>query len=362
MGRPRKSDGTVDLPRDCWAKILEHYADVCDLERNGYNVRKLRVPATPVYGFGRFGIFFRRDERKDLLREVDMERKRRSDFTRACARTACRLRSVCTMLKEIMDGDVGEKMYAVMWTRVKNECGRARIVEREDPYGLWDLPNVKRPDLQKELRQADVSAPRAMTKLQKLELACMNGCQLCDKHPTTRKVMWHFGMRLCKECTHERTILEQDLTKADPSVLPKHYRGLPFDHVYVLPRDQRQASRHRRFWKADIRRRQLADKERLKRAREDEELKTKTKLRIIRKNARELKQQERDRVRAQRKLDIDSIIREYVREGVDLERSELYKKHTAMARPLTAEFKRTHMREILAELPRDCLTYHHAYP
>jgi hypothetical protein len=74
-----------------------------------------------------------------------------------------------------------------------------------------------------------------------------------------------------------------------------------------------------------------------------------------RKQFREEKLSQRDGVREQRKKDIIHMMTTtFDVTEAQLETSVSYRKHIAMARPLTARFHRTHMRQILDELPEEC--------
>lgn len=346
MVRPKKPTHAVELPRDCWEKIFYMYLEVAAPERSGVP----EMPPAPEHRWqwDRFGNVIDHDtlEHREQREAV---RKRRSEHTRACARTLIGLRRVCKLFREILDEkEVGGPMYDVMWRRVKDECGRPRVpIYRDEPMRMA---------VDDSLELADSLAP-GLTSLQKLSLACEKGCQCCNKHPITRKVLWQFGVRICSSCARDKTVLERDL-ELNALVRPEHYDDLPFEYITLYSRLHFDQVRVRRFWKASVIKRREATLEREKRLRADVEAAKMKAEKEKKRKARLATQWKLEEVRAERKTKMTTILGKHVRDLSALEMSETFKRFSAVARPLSAEFETRHMRVILSELPNEALAPH----
>ena len=71
-----------------------------------------------------------------------------------------------------------------------------------------------------------------------------------------------------------------------------------------------------------------------------------------RKRKRDELQSVRDAKRDKRREDMNAILTQYVVDEKSLEFSETYRKHAAMARPLTIQFHKTYLATILSEIPK----------
>lgn len=346
-GRPRKATHDVDLARDCWEFIFRRFLDSADPD--------VAVPSPPeceppnanrlVEVLGGF-LDDDEDERFWRNRHQHEERVRfwhnrrqhrkttakRLDFVRTQARTLLALPSVSKTFKEVCDeGGLFADMCDTLWARVKR--------------------------LDDSLENGDKQAPPTMTSAQKLRLFEGTGCQSCDNHPliSFKWVFWGFGARLCQRCMRVRMVTEEVLQR-DPDTLPEHYRGLPFSSDrYSAYLNGNPAPGRKLYWRADVDERKSVTRERQKRQREAEENEKKLLEKRKRKQFREEKLSQRDCVREQRKKDIIHMMTTtFDVTEAQLETSVSYRKHIAMARPLTARFHRTHMRQILDELPEEC--------
>ena len=348
-GRPRKSTHDVDLARDCWEFIFRRFLDSADPD--------VAVPSPPeqpmpnanrlveVLGIGGF-LDDDEDERFWRNRHQHEERVRfwhnrrqhrkttakRVDFVRTQARTLLALPSVSKTFKKVCDeGGLFAHMCDTLWTRAKR--------------------------LDNSLENGDRLTPPTMTSAQKLRLFEGTGCQCCDRHPliSFKWVFWAFGARLCERCSRVRMVPERDLLR-DPDTLPEHYRGLRFSaDRWSTMLDGAVAPGSKLYWRADVDERKSVTRERQKREREAQENEKKSSEKRRRKQIREEKLSQRDDVREQRKKDIIQMMTTTFNvTEAQLETSETYRKHSAMARPLTARFHRTHMRQILDELPEEC--------
>lgn len=346
MVRPKKPTHAVELPRDCWEKIFSLYLEVAAPERSGVPEMP-EAPRPRPWQWDRFGNPVDPDPPEQRM-ERELIQKRRSDHTRACARTLIGLRRVCKLFREILDErEVGGPMYDVMWRRVREECGRPRMRWfRDGPEDVHDVLEV-----------ADSLAPRGMTSLQKLTLACEKGCQCCDRRPITRKVIWQFGVRICSLCARDKTVLERDL-ELNPLVRPEHYEDLPSEYIALYTRYNQEQLRVRRFWKASVVKRREVTMERDKRLRESAEAAKLKAEKEKKRKARLANQLKLDEVRAERKRKMTTILGKHVRDINALETSETFRKFSAVARPLSVEFEIRHMRKILGELPNEALAPH----
>jgi len=347
-GRPRKSTHDVDLARDCWEFIFRRFLECADpdVAFGGALPNQNPLYRNPHQRLDIMGVFDP-DERAALLREFEdddvnwrynyrrthrTEVGQRLHFVRTQARTLLALPSVSKTFKKVCDeGGLFAHMCDTLWTRAKR--------------------------LDNSLENGDRLTPPTMTSAQKLRLFEGTGCQCCDRHPliSFKWVFWAFGARLCERCSRVRMVPERDLLR-DPDTLPEHYRGLRFSaDRWSTMLDGAVAPGSKLYWRADVDERKSVTRERQKREREAQENEKKSSEKRRRKQIREEKLSQRDDVREQRKKDIIQMMTTTFNvTEVQLETSETYRKHSAMARPLTARFHRTHMRQILDELPEEC--------
>ena len=85
----------------------------------------------------------------------------------------------------------------------------------------------------------------------------------------------------------------------------------------------------------------------------EEEKKERKALQMKRKRERDELQSVRDAKRDKRREDMNVILTQYVVDEKSLELSETYRKHAAMARPLTIQFRKTYLATILSEIPKN---------
>lgn len=145
------------------------------------------------------------------------------------------MRQTCSTLRNILSGDFGEQLFCSAFHNL------AEFTDAAD--GAKD-------------------APALMLWMQKAWYLVTLGCQGCDKHATTRKPNWTFGVRMCKECLMKRTVCDWEL-KRDKDEWTEHATyeeltaSLPSDEVHGFNRHRRRNKEYTmtRFWKKSVKKR-----------------------------------------------------------------------------------------------------------
>ena len=193
-------------------------------------------------------------------------------------------------------------------------------------------------------------APETMSHENKLALFFGETCQMCgeDVRKNTvvyRGVQWRVGARVCDECLHVNLMAppKRDtptLIDGQP-ILEEHYKSLP--KIELNGEDW--------YWRNSVLKNMEQTKERQRRL--EEEKKERKALQMKRKRERDELQSVRDAKRDKRRKDMNAILTQYVVDEKSLELSETYRKHAAMARPLTIQFRKTYLATILSEIPKN---------
>jgi hypothetical protein len=180
------------------------------------------------------------------------------------------------------------------------------------------------------------------------------GCQGCDQHPLIdwKWVLWAFGARLCKTCWGARTITDDVLGRTGELRYEwECYQRLRLSSLPMPDSEDFGHVRERRRWRADVDMLHSIVHERETKMRVLAKIKEKQRRKLVREEARA----RQNDVREQRKRDlIRMMTTTFTVTEEQLETSESYRKHSKISRPLSARFNRTHMRQILEELPDAC--------
>ena len=178
-----------------------------------------------------------------VCRDVDEDKKRRAnragDFVdkrkdvykkRLCALFA--MRETCSQLRRLLNGAFGEELFRRLFERLAEFSDAAR---------------------------GESNAPATMLWRHKAWYLTKLGCQGCDKHATTRKPNWTFGVRMCKECLMKRTVCDWELNRDEEWTKHGTYEeltvGLPSDEVHGWSEFWRAAYVMTRFWKKSVKKR-----------------------------------------------------------------------------------------------------------
>ena len=145
------------------------------------------------------------------------------------------MRQTCSTLRNILSGEFGEELFHSAFDNLAEFTDAADGAARAPPSMLW---------------------------MQKAWYLVTLGCQGCDKHATTRKPNWTFGVRMCKECLMKRTVCDWEL-KRDENEWTEHatYKeltaSLPSDEVHGFNRNRRRNKYFTmtRFWKKSVKKR-----------------------------------------------------------------------------------------------------------
>ena len=160
----------------------------------------------------------------DDIRAGDFVDKRKDVYKkRLCALFA--MRETCSQLRRLLNGAFGEELFR-------------RLFERRAD-AAWGESN----------------APATMLWRHKAWYLTKLGCQGCDKHATTRKPNWTFGVRMCKECLMSARCVTGSSRDAKHGTYEELTVGLPSDEVHGWSEFWRVAYEMTRFWKKSVKKR-----------------------------------------------------------------------------------------------------------
>lgn len=191
-----------------------------------------------------------------------------------------------------------------------------------------------------------------MSHENKLALFFGETCQMCGKDVRKntvvyRGVQWRVGARVCNECLRVNLMAppKRDtptLIDGQP-ILEEHYKSLPLIEF----------NGESWYWRNSVLKNMERTKERQRQLEEEKKKKERKALQMKRKRKRDKLQSVRDAKRDKRREDMNAILTQYVVDEKSLELSETYRKHAAMARPLTIQFRKTYLEKILSEIPKN---------
>ena len=279
-------------------------------------------------------------------------------MAKRCGKTISALRGTCQTFRRVMDGPIGRDVCREAWETVTKCCSGV--------YPYVRMPNVFIPPSYGSvvspygLDESAASlyesrfAPSTMSHENKLALFFGETCQMCGddvrKKNTVvyRGVQWRVGARVCDECLRVNLMAppKRDtptLIDGQP-ILEEHYKSLPKIKFTT-------SKRNKWYWRNSVLKNMERTKERQRRL--EEEKKERKALQMKRKRERDELQSVRDAKRDKRREDMNAILTQYVVDEKSLELSETYRKHAAMARPLTIQFRKTYLATILSEIPKN---------
>ena len=277
-----------------------------------------------------------------------------------CGETIVALRATCREFRRVMNGPVGREVCREGWEAVLAHCS--------DPYlaflgvqfhpGFGRMERVQRRDRAGLLDGATMAAPTKMTRENKLALWCGKACQICGNEAVPadqrdvrmdRGVRWSIGARVCTACLQRNCMAPPKPGRDAPVIvdgqpmLEEHYKSLTPLNVHG----------RRVYWRNSVLKNMERTKERQRRLEEQKRARKRLAVKTQKKEMRDKVQAVRDAIRDKRRADMDAILFNHVIDGKYLELSETYRKHAAMARPLTHWFRKTYLRKILNEIPEN---------
>ena len=344
------SRDVVELPYDIWERII---ARIIRSEEFGSYVQYHKTKLCRVKVRGPHEIIW-----EDLDRHVGMDEMAvaneearitslaNESRAKRCGKTISALRGTCQTIRRVMDGPIGRDVCREAWETMMKCCTVAFLPM---PWSQRGRPRTSRRTVTSLYRS--VKAPSTMSHENKLALLFGETCQMCGedvKEKNTevyRGVQWRVGARVCDECLHVNLMAppKRDtptLIDGQP-ILEEHYKSLP--KIELNGEDW--------YWRNSVLKNMEQTKERQRRL--EEEKKERKALQMKRKRERDELQSVRDAKRDKRREDMNAILTQYVVDEKSLELSETYRKHAAMARPLTIQFHKTYLATILSEIPRN---------
>ena len=368
------SRDVVELPYDIWERIIariirsEKFGSYVQYDSFGVCRAKVREPMW-VYDI----VWEELDRRAPIsdVRGAHEEARiiKLANIIRAKrrARTISVLRGTCQTFRRVMDGPIGRDVCREAWETMMKCC--------LDAFPCIPWPNIG-PSWYGDGYYSSYGdavcspyvsaihnsyggavsvyrsreAPETMSHENKLALFFGETCQMCgeDVRKNTvvyRGVQWRVGARVCDECLHVNLMAppKRDtptLIDGQP-ILEEHYKSLP--KIELNGEDW--------YWRNSVLKNMEQTKERQRRL--EEEKKERKALQMKRKRERDELQSVRDAKRDKRREDMNAILTQYVVDEKSLELSETYRKHAAMARPLTIQFRKTYLATILSEIPKN---------
>ena len=280
-----------------------------------------------------------------------------------CGETILALRATCREFRRVMNGPVGREVCREGWEAVLAHCSDSFLeyvgVQFHPRFGLME--RVRRRDSTGLLDAATTAAPTKMTHENKLALWCGTECQICGNEtfwademdgngPKDWGVRWSIGARVCKVCLVKNCMVPPKPGRDAPvneingqPMLEEHYKSLT---PLIL-------HGKRVYWRNSVLKNMERTKERQRRLEEQKRARKRLAVKTQKREKRNKMQAVRDAIRDKRRADMDAILLDHVIDVKYLELSETYRKHAAMARPLTCLFRKTYLRKILNEIPEN---------
>ena len=342
------SSDVVELPYEIWERII---ARIIRSEEFGSYVQYDKTRRYRVKVRGLHEIVWEELESRMGKQEAEVQNYEASTtklanviMAKRCGKTISALRGTCQTFRRVMDGPIGRDVCREAWETVIKCCLDAFL-----PIQLPNSrPRTSRRTMMSVYRSRE--APSTMSHENKLALFFGETCQMCgeDVRKNTvvyRGVQWRVGARVCDECLRVNLMAppKRDtptLIDGQP-ILEEHYKSLP--KIELNGEDW--------YWRNSVLKNMEQTKERQRRL--EEEKKERKALQMKRKRERDELQSVRDAKRDKRRKDMNVILTQYVVDEKSLELSETYRKHAAMARPLTIQFRKTYLATILSEIPKN---------
>jgi len=277
-----------------------------------------------------------------------------------CGETVLALRATCREFRRVMNGPVGREVCREAWEAVLAHCSDSYLVYMGGQFhpGFGRTARVQRRDRAGLLDGATKAAPTKMTHENKLVLWCGTACQICGNEavPADRrdermdpgvKIWWSIGARVCAGCL-QRNCMAPPIPGREPVIdgqpmLEEHYKSLTPLNLHG----------RRVYWRNSVLKNMERTKERQRRLEEQKRVRKRLAVKTQKREVRDKVQAVREAIRHKRRADMDAILLNHVINGKYLELSETYRKHAAMARPLTHWFRKTYLRKILNEIPEN---------
>ena len=344
------SRDVVELPYEIWERII---ARIIRSEEFGSYVQYDKTRLYRVKVRGLHEIVWEEVERRMGKQEAEVQNYEASTTKLAnvirakrCGKTISALRGTCQTFRRVMDGPIGRDVCREAWETVIKCCLDAFL-----PIQLPNSrPRTSRRTMMSVYRSRE--APETMSHENKLALFFGETCQMCGedvrKKNTVvyRGVQWRVGARVCDECLRVNLMAPPkrgSLIDGQP-ILEEHYKSLPKIKFTT-------SKRNKWYWRNSVLKNMERTKERQRRL--EEEKKERKALQMKRKRERDELQSVRDAKRDKRREDMNAILTQYVVDEKSLELGETYRKHAAMARPLTIQFRKTYLATILSEIPKN---------
>ena len=341
------SSDVVELPYEIWERII---ARIIRSEEFGSYVQYDKTRRYRVKVRGLHEIVWEELESRMGKQEAEVQNYEASTtklanviMAKRCGKTISALRGTCQTFRRVMDGPIGRDVCREAWETVIKCCLDAFL-----PIQLPNSrPRTSRRTMMSVYRSRE--APSTMSHENKLALFFGETCQMCGedvrKKNTVvyRGVQWRVGARVCDECLRVNLMAPPkrgSLIDGQP-ILEEHYKSLP--KIELNGEDW--------YWRNSVLKNMEQTKERQRRL--EEEKKERKALQMKRKRERDELQSIRDAKRDKRREDMNAILTQYVVDEKSLELSETYRKHAAMARPLTIQFRKTYLATILSEIPKN---------
>jgi hypothetical protein len=344
------SRDVVELPYEIWESII---ARIIRSEKFGSYVEydSTRLYRAKVRGLHE--IVWEKLESRMWMQEAEVVNyqaklaKLANDVrAKRCGKTISALRGTCQTFRRVLDGPIGRDVCREGWETVIKCC--------LDVFRLIQVPNSRpRPWPSAMSLYRSREAPSTMSHENKLALFFGETCQMCGedvrKENTVvyRGVQWCVGARVCNECLRVNLMAppKRDtptLIDGQP-ILEEHYKSLPLIEF----------NGESWYWRNSVLKNMERTKERQRQLEEEKKKKERKALQMKRKRKRDKLQSVRDAKRDKRREDMNAILTQYVVDEKSLELSETYRKHAAMARPLTIQFHKTYLEKILSEIPKN---------
>ena len=345
------SRDVVELPYEIWERIIariirpEEFGSYVEYIYVGFRLYRVKVRGPHEIDWEELDRDVRVDEVAVAKEEARIIKLDNDSMAKRCGKTISALRGTCQTFRRVMDGPIGRDVCREAWETVIKCCLDAFL-----PIQLPNSrPRTSRRTMMSVYRSRE--APETMSHENKLALFFGETCQMCGedvrKKNTVvyRGVQWRVGARVCDECLHVNLMAppKRDtptLIDGQP-ILEEHYKSLP--KIELNGEDW--------YWRNSVLKNMEQTKERQRRL--EEEKKERKALQMKRKRERDELQSVRDAKRDKRREDMNAILTQYVVDEKSLELSETYRKHAAMARPLTIQFRKTYLATILSEIPKN---------
>ena len=354
------SRDVVELPYEIWERIIariirpEEFGSYVEYIYVGFRLYRVKVRGPHEIDWEELDRDVGVDEVAVAKEEARIIKLDNDSMAKRCGKTISALRGTCQTFRRVMDGPIGRDVCREAWETVTKCCSGV--------YPYVRMPNVFIPPSYGSvvspygLDESAASlyesrfAPSTMSHENKLALFFGETCQMCGEDVTRfqvvyRGVQWCVGARVCNMCLLEN--LEARPKRDTPTlidgqpILEEHYKSLPLIEF----------DGENWYWRNSVLKNMERTKERQRRL--EEEKKERKALQMKRKRERDELQSVRDAKRDKRREDMNAILTQYVVDEKSLELSETYRKHAAMARPLTIQFRKTYLATILSEIPKN---------